>query len=382
MWQYGYRKTTEIGLQGILAGWGLSLLKDSLGYGLFFATFEYVKAQSYYAFITRYYGGLRWWNLPEEDQIRVLRPHYAIEPCFLMIAGIAASVSQQVVHHPFSLVQDIYHRSLAATDKKNRLRSPISQTLLTYMAAYQRTFQQCRSQAIRFGSWRRWLYRNFLWNTIKQVPSTSAGLIIFELVRRRLEKCCSILYVYSMDSPGSRISIPPVSGYEVAGPHLPAAYEVIPDAIHSLASRLINECVGRAGREGGFGTMEIGRLIDFVIDPSKDLAEYPPNLTPFLSVCLLIQRPAPSSSFLTVSVTSEDLKDPSPGNYDPLIADTLAGAARDAAMSVPASGAARKTLVQRARAFRARAMRMSAGRSEFPWWGGNGGRGKARWRLE
>lgn len=185
MWQYGYRKTTEIGLRGILAGWGLSLLKDSLGYGLFFATFEYVKAQSYYAFITRYYGGLHWWNLPEENQIRVLRPHYAIEPCFLMIAGIAASVSQQIVHHPFSLVQDIYHRSLAATDKKNRLRSPVSKTLSTYMAAYQKTFQQCRSQAIRFGSWRRWLYRTFLWNTIKQVPSTSAGLIIFELVRRR-----------------------------------------------------------------------------------------------------------------------------------------------------------------------------------------------------
>ncbi len=102
-----------------------------------------------------------------------------------MIAGIAASVSQQVVHHPFSLVQDIYHGSLAETDKKNRLRSPISQTLSTYMAAYQNTFQQCRSQAVRFGSWRGWLYRTFLWNTIKQVPGTSAGLIIFELVRRR-----------------------------------------------------------------------------------------------------------------------------------------------------------------------------------------------------
>ncbi len=41
-----------------------------------------------------------------------------------------------------------------------------------------------------------------------------------------------------------------------------------------MASHLINECVGRAGREGGFGTMDIGKLIDFVIDPSQDLAEY------------------------------------------------------------------------------------------------------------
>jgi hypothetical protein len=31
----------------------------------------------------------------------------------------------------------------------------------------------------------RWLYRGFWWNTIRQVPSTSAGLIIFELIRRK-----------------------------------------------------------------------------------------------------------------------------------------------------------------------------------------------------
>ncbi|KAL8925911.1 MAG: hypothetical protein Q9208_003224 [Pyrenodesmia sp. 3 TL-2023] len=86
--------------------------------------------------------------------------------------------------------------------------------------------------------------------------------------------------------------------------------------------------------------MGIGKLIDFVIDPLTNLAEY----------------------------------HPSPGNYDPLIADTLAGAARDAAMSVPASGAARQTLVKRARAFRARAMRMSAGGRRFAWWGENGER--------
>lgn len=185
MWQYGYLKTKEIGLRGIFAGWGLSFFKDSLGYGIFFATFEYLKAQSYYAFVTRYYGGLLWWNLPEGNQVRVLRPHYAIEPSFLMLAGIAASVSQQVIHHPFSLVQDIYYRSLAATNQMNRLPAPMSQTLSMYMAAYQKTFQECHSRAIRFGGWRRWLYRNFLWNTMKQVPSTSAGLIIFELVRRR-----------------------------------------------------------------------------------------------------------------------------------------------------------------------------------------------------
>jgi hypothetical protein len=35
------------------------------------------------------------------------------------------------------------------------------------------------------GGWRSWLYRGFILNTMKQVPSTSAGLIVFELVRRK-----------------------------------------------------------------------------------------------------------------------------------------------------------------------------------------------------
>lgn len=61
---------------------------------------------------------------------------------------------------------------------------------------------------------------------------------------------------------------------EVAGPHLPQTYTVVPDAVGSLAGHIINECVGRAGREGGFATMDIGELIDYVVDPSTELERY------------------------------------------------------------------------------------------------------------
>ncbi|KAL8704870.1 MAG: hypothetical protein Q9201_001986 [Fulgogasparrea decipioides] len=185
VWHYGYLKMREIGVRGMLAGWSLSFFKDSLGYGLFFATFEYVKAQSYYAFVTRYYGGLDWQNLRADHHGRTIKPHYAIEPSFLLVAGISASVAQQVIHHPVDLVQGIYYRSLAAIDNKSRPSMPVSQTVTMYLKAYQKTFQQCRARANCLGGWRSWLYRGFLWNTVKQVPSTSAGLIIFELVRRR-----------------------------------------------------------------------------------------------------------------------------------------------------------------------------------------------------
>lgn len=185
MWQYAYLKTKEIGVRGIFAGWGLSLLKDSLGYGLFFATFEYVKSQMYYAFITRYYGGLNWRNIPRDSHDRVIRPHYAFEPSFLMLAGVAASVTQQTIHHPISLVQVIHNRYLAKLDRKNKKNVPLSKTFRLYKATYRKTIKSCRYRANRVGGWRSLLYRNFVWGTIRQIPSTSAGLIIFELARRR-----------------------------------------------------------------------------------------------------------------------------------------------------------------------------------------------------
>lgn len=68
---------------------------------------------------------------------------------------------------------------------------------------------------------------------------------------------------------------------EIAGPHLPVTYTAVPDAIQSLASHVVNECVGRARRVGGFATMDIARLIDFVVDSSVDLDEYRKTATFF-----------------------------------------------------------------------------------------------------
>ena len=193
MWQYGRSKLREIGPRGVFAGWGLSLVKDSLGYAAFFATFEYVKAQAYYDFVAKYYGDLRGnllspiltpkWN--GTGPIDVIKPHYAVEPTFLMLAGIAASISQQVIQHPLNLIQNVHYKSLASLDSQAKIDQPTVAVLRSYYGEYQKTYDQCLKYARRSGGWRRWLYKGFLANTIKQVPSTSAGLVIFELMRRR-----------------------------------------------------------------------------------------------------------------------------------------------------------------------------------------------------
>ena len=194
MWQYSHSKLREIGPRGVFAGWGLAFIKDSFGYGAFFATFEYVKAQAYYNFVSKYYGDLQanpLRPLLKPKQVSnvgthdLIKPHWALPPIFLLLAGIFASIAQQIIQHPLSLVQNVHFKSLDYIDRHAKIKQPRTAMLRTYQHVYRKTFQQCAVYARRAGRWRRWLYRGFLANTIKQVPSTSAGLVIFELVRRK-----------------------------------------------------------------------------------------------------------------------------------------------------------------------------------------------------
>ena len=178
----------------------LSKTRWALGFGLFVATFEWVKAQGYLRFITLYYGSLRgdllsmveWKQDAQGTDLGVIRPHYTIEPAFLALAGVSASVAQQLVAHPLGRVQDIHYGVVQSQERKARVASKKGSSVNTinprrtiYTGAYGKTFELCRMRAIKRGAWRTWLYQGFWWNTIRQVPSTAAGLVIFELVRKR-----------------------------------------------------------------------------------------------------------------------------------------------------------------------------------------------------
>lgn len=223
MWSFSAQKMREIGVRGVSAGWALSFAKDSLGSAVFFSIFEGVKAQGYYNFVSWYYGGLQDSIVADlalkrpageaaaADGFRVIRPHYALEPMFLLLAGISASFAQQVVLHPLTHVQLEHWDRLEDLDARAQqiraLRAagpeaaaptqpPRGLMLRANWLAYQETWRQCRLEAAAEGrSLSAWLFRGFWWNTIRQVPSTSAGLIIFELVRRK----------YGMDAEEVRI---------------------------------------------------------------------------------------------------------------------------------------------------------------------------------
>ncbi|KAL7275330.1 hypothetical protein RUND412_001732 [Rhizina undulata] len=182
MWQYGKHKLHEIGWRGVFAGYGLSFWKESLGYGLFFGSFEFVKQQCYYSYLRWYYGKHLTTPSSSENHVYV-RPHYALEPTFLLLAGVSASVSQHIIQHPLTKIQDIHYGRLESIDYASKIHN--TSALRGYRDSYDKTIEQCRIQAKKAGGWRRWLYRGFVGNTLRQVPSTSAGLIVFELARRR-----------------------------------------------------------------------------------------------------------------------------------------------------------------------------------------------------
>ena len=194
MWQYASDKLRDIGIRGIFAGWTLSFAKDSLGYGVFFSTFELVKAQGYYAFVKRFYdfegdsSALRA-GADKIDSSRgdrpAIKPHYLVEPSFLLLAGVAASLAQQAVQYPITEIQNVHFERLESLDYQCRLQKRRIDVFRLYWSAYEKTFRQCRFQARRVGGFAKWLYKGFWTNSIRQIPSTSAGLIVFEIVRRK-----------------------------------------------------------------------------------------------------------------------------------------------------------------------------------------------------
>lgn len=199
MWQYAYRKTQEIGVRGIFAGWSLSFLRDSFGNAVFFSTFEYIKGQAFYSFVSNYYGHYGKLTGVQQDAIKaqgstagnpVIRPHYMLEPAFILFAGVAASLAQAVVQYPLSKVQEMHYGRLEWIDAHSRqdsgTRAVRARGMLSlYASAYRKTFKQCLAIARHEGGLRKWLYHDFLWRTFTQVPSTAAGLIVFEVIRRK-----------------------------------------------------------------------------------------------------------------------------------------------------------------------------------------------------
>ena len=144
-------------------------MKESLSYGLFFGVFEFIKQQGYYKFLDFYYGGHR--PIPSTGQINTneRKPHWSISPAFVILAGSSASLAHSFVAFPMQKFQQA------------RYRVPMSYRDFLSSPSVMRLYRPSLWELIQRGG----LYRGFLRQSVRMIPSTSVALIIFEGVRRK-----------------------------------------------------------------------------------------------------------------------------------------------------------------------------------------------------
>ncbi|KAI8333068.1 mitochondrial carrier domain-containing protein [Chlamydoabsidia padenii] len=217
---YQFAKTTlkDLGIASAYRGFTLTLIRDSLACGLFFATFEWVKQQGYYYYLDEVYGlhvvssktlqdlETSWKsevkelihhhkdNQQHQDNVNTdtisttpptmkkERPPLMLEPMFVILAGAAAAVAYQLIDHPFSKIHSIFYIEEGQSEFSNKSsREPVN-------TLYRRTWEHCKIQVkSNGGSWIKFLYQEFGSTVLKVVPATSVGFLVFELVKREVD---------------------------------------------------------------------------------------------------------------------------------------------------------------------------------------------------
>ncbi|KAI8890591.1 mitochondrial carrier [Backusella circina FSU 941] len=205
MYQFAKFTLKELGVASAYRGFTLTLIRDSLACGLFFATFEWVKQQGYYYFLDEMYGLQvdsrktlneleKGWNevhhMSEEDQHSIMtssgkkaeRPPLMLEPMFVIFAGAAAAMAYQTIEHPLSKIHSIFYIEEGQSEFTHKSKREPVQHL------YRRTLEQCKLQVkLNGGSWRKFLYSEFGSTVMRVIPATSVGFLVFELVKREID---------------------------------------------------------------------------------------------------------------------------------------------------------------------------------------------------
>lgn len=206
LWVFGFNKLREIGLIGVFAGYGFSLVKESFGFAFYFLTFEIIKTQGYnltYKLIN-YYKRLEqliksnlkkifhWDDDKIDEKLEKLEKYRLmkiLKSSFILIAGASAAFSLLAVQYPISKVQKIHLSRLEALDVYNASRfvGNTSPFFKLYYNSYVDTYKQVLRMKQRANiTWFEAAYSGFVRNALTTIPATSIALLVFEIMRTKL----------------------------------------------------------------------------------------------------------------------------------------------------------------------------------------------------
>lgn len=206
LWKFGINKLKEIGLVGVFAGYGFSLIKESFGFAFYFSTFETVKTQGYnltYKLIMYYKKSeeaiklqLQKWFKWDEDQVdeKLLKlERYKLmkilKSLFVLLAGASAAFSLLAIQYPISKVQKIHLSRLEALDVYSHYNvvGNARPFFKLYYNSYVDTFKQVMRMKERANvTWFEAAYSGFVRNALTTIPATSIALLVFEIMRTKL----------------------------------------------------------------------------------------------------------------------------------------------------------------------------------------------------
>ena len=169
VWKYAWRKWRQIGIIGCYGGCLLTLFKESISFGAYFWSFEYIK--------TKYDGKLK-------DSKYI---HHSI----IFVSGVTSALILQMIQYPITKIERIHHKRLEAIDNlaiTYRSNGWRSKHIHLYRNAYRETFIHLRQ--IHTGNYlhfTKWLYRGFTRNTMAVIPGTTAGLLFLNYLRSQTQ---------------------------------------------------------------------------------------------------------------------------------------------------------------------------------------------------
>lgn len=227
LWLYGRDKLKEIGLIGCFGGYGITLIKESLGFAVYFTTFELIRGQLCQSLIStiKHYDNLKYTihntkltdifpsksshprSTPPQELMSAKEEKW-FQRVFIFGGGVTAAFLLQVVQYPFNKIQkvhlsrleafDIYNRSLLRKSEspavtvppsvKIHVKKPNSRRIHIYYNSYMDTFEHILFIHKNTHSLLKWLYKGFVRNTLAIIPGTTAGLLLLDYMRTSVEE--------------------------------------------------------------------------------------------------------------------------------------------------------------------------------------------------
>ncbi|CAK9437851.1 uncharacterized protein LODBEIA_P22290 [Lodderomyces beijingensis] len=204
LWRFGINKLKEVGLVGVFAGYGFSLIKESFGFAFYFSTFETVKTQGYnitYRLIKFFHDSedaikkqlqvwFKWDREQVDEKLQKLERYRSakiLKSSFVLLAGASAAAALLAIQYPITKVQKIHLSRLEALDFYNSSTWRERPFFKLYYNSYIDTFNQVLRMKRRANiTWFQAAYSGFFRNALTTIPATSIALLVFEITRTRL----------------------------------------------------------------------------------------------------------------------------------------------------------------------------------------------------